>query len=609
MGKTKISELPWADTPSGQDAFPVVEGGTTVKSRYTDPPISQEITKNISNSKLRPYKDNKDHVLVLIGDSITMGLGATDTGIDDWAGILMRKWNADFNLLDKEIHGALGILDTYGTFWGVTATGSVSKGTTGPARCSLIMQPGSTMEFTGLQQYVGVTYQRSPGAGKLEFWEDAVLLATFDCSGSALNDASTWGLLPNFSTSTSTARKIKCIDAAVEVTSLYQLHKPSVRIIQMRLGVGGETTAHFNNASTLDSIKKYPLTFASVLPKTYIISLGSNDIYSVPDAVPLADYISNLTNMINVLRSDSGASSVDIYIPVPPVPVDTIPVQNETFEEYKRAIYRLSQDLVVGLIDHSAVDYVDSALYDPDGVHPNDSGYLSMADTIYSNFVGTQREIKSGKDFSHFGIGSKWAMAGGGDADGGFLGMTNLTWTESGGYRVLDKTKKSSLIILNKSDINIAQAPAGTDSPALVLKRLCSIPVDASFGDDIFDIGDPSSVGVNLVALDSAALMVNCYVAADDTYRRTNEAKSAGFIVAKSDGTFVVLTAGPGTGAISFTTHTIVTSGNITAQNKIASGTKTGTSTGTAGQTSYDSSYLYVCTATNTWKRIALTAF
>jgi hypothetical protein len=32
------------------------------------------------------------------------------------------------------------------------------------------------------------------------------------------------------------------------------------------------------------------------------------------------------------------------------------------------------------------------------------------------------------------------------------------------------------------------------------------------------------------------------------------------------------------------------------------------TSTGTVGQVAYDSSYLYVCIAANTWKRVAWTA-
>lgn len=42
---------------------------------------------------------------------------------------------------------------------------------------------------------------------------------------------------------------------------------------------------------------------------------------------------------------------------------------------------------------------------------------------------------------------------------------------------------------------------------------------------------------------------------------------------------------------------------------KIPFATKTGTSTGTQGQASFDDSYLYLCTATNIWKRVALTSF
>ena len=42
---------------------------------------------------------------------------------------------------------------------------------------------------------------------------------------------------------------------------------------------------------------------------------------------------------------------------------------------------------------------------------------------------------------------------------------------------------------------------------------------------------------------------------------------------------------------------------------KIPFATKTGTSTGTQGQASFDASYLYLCTATNVWKRVELTSF
>ena len=44
-----------------------------------------------------------------------------------------------------------------------------------------------------------------------------------------------------------------------------------------------------------------------------------------------------------------------------------------------------------------------------------------------------------------------------------------------------------------------------------------------------------------------------------------------------------------------------------TAMGTVPNGTKTATATGTAGQISYDENYVYICTATNTWKRAALT--
>jgi len=44
-----------------------------------------------------------------------------------------------------------------------------------------------------------------------------------------------------------------------------------------------------------------------------------------------------------------------------------------------------------------------------------------------------------------------------------------------------------------------------------------------------------------------------------------------------------------------------------TALGTVPNGTKTATATGTAGQISYDANYVYICTATDTWKRAALT--
>jgi hypothetical protein len=55
--------------------------------------------------------------------------------------------------------------------------------------------------------------------------------------------------------------------------------------------------------------------------------------------------------------------------------------------------------------------------------------------------------------------------------------------------------------------------------------------------------------------------------------------------------------------------------GNLTVTNNVTlsgilqapQATKTSTSAGTAGQVCWDTDYVYVCTAANTWKRVALT--
>ena len=53
----------------------------------------------------------------------------------------------------------------------------------------------------------------------------------------------------------------------------------------------------------------------------------------------------------------------------------------------------------------------------------------------------------------------------------------------------------------------------------------------------------------------------------------------------------------------------LIVSGNITLSGILQSPltTKTSTSAGTAGQVCYDANYIYICTSTNNWKRVALT--
>ena len=63
--------------------------------------------------------------------------------------------------------------------------------------------------------------------------------------------------------------------------------------------------------------------------------------------------------------------------------------------------------------------------------------------------------------------------------------------------------------------------------------------------------------------------------------------------------------------------HKVNVSGSVNATSVHASGVDLGwvappasaTATGTAGQKAYDATYLYVCVAANTWRRVALAAW
>ena len=78
-------------------------------------------------------------------------------------------------------------------------------------------------------------------------------------------------------------------------------------------------------------------------------------------------------------------------------------------------------------------------------------------------------------------------------------------------------------------------------------------------------------------------------------------------------------TSGNITGANIISAQTVSATGNITGANATVNNitvnsilssplqTKASTATGTAGQVCWDANYIYVCTATNTWKRVALT--
>jgi hypothetical protein len=94
---------------------------------------------------------------------------------------------------------------------------------------------------------------------------------------------------------------------------------------------------------------------------------------------------------------------------------------------------------------------------------------------------------------------------------------------------------------------------------------------------------------------------------------------SSGGMVLQAYNTINVITSSAGSLTVGGRTNTISLSatGNVDVSGYLkpqlfaiqSSSTPLGNSTGVLGQMTWNSTYLYICTGTNTWKRIALSSF
>ena len=137
------------------------------------------------------------------------------------------------------------------------------------------------------------------------------------------------------------------------------------------------------------------------------------------------------------------------------------------------------------------------------------------------------------------------------------------------------------------------------------------IPVTTTVSDQTFN-GDGSSQTFNLSNPTNAAgilVSINGVVQNPNTYTVNGPGTQITFVEAPltTDSVDIRYLSVAVTNNGTFATDVTVT-GNITITGLLSSPltTKTSTSTGTAGQIAYDANYIYICTATNTWKRVAL---
>lgn len=310
--------------------------------------------------------------MVWLGDSICYGFGVAPTEAYMYK---IQQWlNFREGGIGQGSYRCGGLLDN------TTVTGTVTAGTNGPLKNSYILSPGATISFTADNaRNLGVWFQRQAGGGTLTLSIGGSPAGTVSTAGAPANDIFqqlSLGGLPKTKTYTWTASVGPC-----EVTGFSALPGIDGQISPMVLWNqcrSGYATTNFVSSPVLTSIAAQTTYKASGF-WSYVIALGTNNIYNPPTATSSAQYKADIETII----AGMGASAIPILaVPLRAQAITYAPVL-EPFDNYRDVIYQVARERSLRVIDFSELDLASRGAYQSDGLHPNSFGHAMMADYIF----------------------------------------------------------------------------------------------------------------------------------------------------------------------------------------------------------------------------------
>ena len=307
--------------------------------------------------------------IVFIGDSITYGFGVTEANSYPCM-IAQRLAMYGPGVGCETAAGASTLLRA-------AQSGTITSGTAGPIKQSLILDAGASLTFSVKDSdFFGFYYQRKAGAGTLTVTVNGVSVNSVNCSGAIANDVLALG---SFHRTTGVATVVMSASGGpVELTGAFfshQLTEGQLNVINQ--AASGYATSDFADAAVIASIGAQT-PYAGAAYPVFVIALGTNDVYNPGKAVSSATYKSNLETICQGLRTYG--------IPVLTVPLRAVettyqPVL-ESFDKYRQAVYELARKYGYFVIDLSEHDIQSTGGYQADGLHPNSVGHQLIA-SIY----------------------------------------------------------------------------------------------------------------------------------------------------------------------------------------------------------------------------------
>lgn len=321
-------------------------------------------------ANLMEHAANSD-VIALVGDSISHWSSAS-AGAKHWFNMLTAWLNYGQSVGDEPVMTALRPSSTYDpSFYGVSYTGTITTGTTGPLGESAILAAGAVLTFTGAYEAIGFWAEQASGAGTVTVARAGVTIGIIAMAGVATHDVYSGDIATGNPASATYTLTVS--GAPVEVTGLLRLGILTTGRRRFRTGRfahGSYTFASFSAARRASIIKQCTYAGGVAVP---ILALGINDAFGTDPATIIA----NATALIDDFTT-AGAPRIFALPPMRPTSTwDASYTGGRTFGPAHGALRRLYRQRGVIILP---VDGIDMAGIggQQDGLHPNDAGNDAM---------------------------------------------------------------------------------------------------------------------------------------------------------------------------------------------------------------------------------------
>ena len=332
-------------------------------------------------------------MIVYLGDSITHAVAPVDVSASSFVTKMHQALDLACGLENEE-----AFFNWASVFpFGITLSGSVSAGVSGPIKQSIILAPGGKIAFSGKYSFIDVWYNRAPSAGTLTFRKDGVGYRTLICSGTAAPDVLSFPGATSYS-SVASYEIENTGSGNVEIIGLLRINfAPAAMgaIYHARLGASGQSTSLIGDAQ-LDSILRIMAGIDTGNPAKSLMVFfhGINNYQLGPQTTTVDQYRADCRRIFS--RTIAAGHMIVAIAPVIP-DIATFP-GSDGIGKYIGALYEVCGEYGITVVPSNGIDFLGLGLLS-DGLHPTAEGHdrlFRLLSSTMANGLAVQTTFDNG---------------------------------------------------------------------------------------------------------------------------------------------------------------------------------------------------------------------